>query len=95
MIKLKDSCNQILERLEYPHCERCERSDRYKFSFHHIVYRSEAPKHPNLHHPDNLIHVCDYCHNYFHESKARRIYLINERRLFKLFPKILQKYDNS
>lgn len=62
---------------------------------HHICYRSEARKHENLHDPRNKIDLCYACHEWFHQKKDRRDYLIRERELWKLFPdRILKsKYE--
>jgi len=56
---------------------------------HHIIYASEAPKHPNLHNEKNLILVCRKHHVYLHSKKDRRAKLVAERGLINLFPDIL------
>ncbi|GAF78733.1 unnamed protein product [marine sediment metagenome] len=43
----------------YNFCEKCTRSDK-GLSIHHIVYRSERPKHPMLHEKINLIILCTF-----------------------------------
>lgn len=53
---------------------------------HHIVYRSEAPDHPHLHHENNLIVICRRCHNTMHRIKSLRDKLIEDRGLKLLFP---------
>jgi len=69
----------------YWFCDKYNRSDTYNYSMHHIVYRSEKPKHKHLHNKRNLIDLCEACHRWFHEKKNRRIYLIEERKLTELF----------
>lgn len=56
----------------YNFCELCGRSDQYRYEVHHIVYRSESPKHKNINHEDNLVLLCKKCHDYLHEQKNRR-----------------------
>jgi predicted HNH restriction endonuclease len=60
---------------------------------HHLVYRSEARKHPNLNDERNLVFLCRMCHNSLHEKKSRREPFIKERRLWELFPVLLQRYN--
>jgi 5-methylcytosine-specific restriction endonuclease McrA len=81
--------NQISE-YGYHFCEHCQKSRGvYKFEVHHIIYRSEAPKHPYLHDKRNLIILCSDCHNgsgdSFHNNKSKRNYLIEERNLHEIF----------
>ena len=73
------------EKYGYWFCDKCEINETYHCSMHHIVYRSEKPKHEHLHNERNLIDLCMRCHNYFHEKKDRRNYLIEERNLTELF----------
>lgn len=47
----------------YWFCDKCKTNDAYHFSMHHIVYRSEKPKHEHLHNKRNLIDLCEKCHN--------------------------------
>lgn len=70
-------------------CERCLKpleNQIFAYHVHHIVYRSEAPKHRNLHNPLNFLLCCPRCHSWFHNKKDRRDYLVRERNLFVLFP---------
>lgn len=69
---------------EIERCERC--GDVNTLSVHHIVYRSEAPRHENLHNPRNLIKLCNECHAWFHQQKDRRKELVIHRMLWDLFP---------
>lgn len=72
-------------------CQRCE-INKGPFETHHIIYRSEKPKHPKLHDKINLILLCVKCHNFYHNKKANRLPLIEERKLTEVFgPEILNK----
>ncbi len=73
----------------YVYCEKCLRTITPRWEIHHIIYRSEAPKHKNLHNPRNLIHLCIQCHNDFHTDKSRRNDIVQERKLWELFPEYL------
>lgn len=46
---------------------------------HHIIFRSEKPKHPKLHSRENLIILCRSCHNKFHANKTMRNDLVRKR----------------
>lgn len=79
-----------LDQHGYTFCEHCQKSNGvYKFEVHHIIFRSEAPKHEHLHNPKNLIILCSDCHNgnknSFHSNKDKRNYLIEKRKLDDLF----------
>lgn len=81
----------FIEKHGYPFCEICKvnKNGTQKFEVHHIYYASLYPKHPQLHNFKNLIHVCIQCHNDFHSSKLKNIFLVleNERGLKELFGK--------
>jgi hypothetical protein len=66
-------------------CERCMAEKSILFSTHHIIYRTERPKHPSLNNLLNLIYLCAECHEWFHDKKIRRNYLIDDRDLTSLF----------
>lgn len=72
---------------EYGHlfCERCGINHTYQWEMHHLIYRSEKPKHRHLHDEKNLINLCMKCHNWFHAKKSRRNELIEKRNLVELF----------
>ena len=95
MSKHNDACKRyrekIYDRRGYLYCEKCgvNQNGSFRFSTHHIVYASEVPKHEFLHDEKNLIFLCERCHNFFHESKKNRDYLVKERGLNKLFNKNL------
>ena len=76
---------QKLEEHGYWFCDKCLSNNAYHCSMHHIVYRSEKPKHEHLHDERNLIDCCEICHLWFHEKKDRRNYLIEQRNLTELF----------
>jgi len=66
-------------------CERCYTDKSIMFSTHHIMFRSEYPRHPMLHSRDNLIHLCYDCHEYYHDKKSNRDSLVKERGLIEKF----------
>lgn len=80
------------ERYGYNFCQHCRKTTHRKHLHgHHIIYRSEAPNHPNLHDKENLILVCPPCHDKFHFGNKREIRepLVVGRKLrliFKEFP---------
>ena len=71
------------KKAQFTYCQKCNKS--CSIETHHIIFRSEAPNHPNLHHKSNLILLCGLCHRWFHEEKGRRLPWIRERELWKLF----------
>lgn len=76
---------QMIKDKGYKYCQKCNVSYSSFWSYHHIVFRSEKPCHPLLHNAVNLIHLCEGCHNWFHELKHRRMYLVKERGLDEIF----------
>ena len=70
----------------YMYCQVCSRSGLGRYDTHHIVYRSEAPRHENLHNERNLVICCVPCHNWFHKKKENRARIVQDRRLWELFP---------
>ncbi len=58
---------------------------------HHIIYRSEAPKHVNLHHLRNLLKLCQACHQKYHDNKDFRRDMVQWRELWELFPELRLK----
>lgn len=80
---------QIIEKDGFLHCQICLVSSDMRFEIHHIAFRSEFPKHENIHNLRNLIYLCIRCHNWFHSKKARRRFLVEERQLRELFPEIV------
>lgn len=69
----------------YYYCEHCWTSESLRWENHHIVFRSEKPKHKNLHNRRNILRVCIKCHNEFHKHKSIRRKYIIERKLWELF----------
>lgn len=65
-------------------CEKCGLPST-KLEAHHIIYRSEKPRHEHLHSKENIILLCVPCHNWFHKSKSNRNDLVLERKLHLLF----------
>lgn len=74
-----------LDTVWYSYCEHCNSSQSWRWETHHIVYRSEKPKHEYLHDERNLIRLCITCHNEFHKHKASRKELVEKRKLVELF----------
>lgn len=90
----------FIEKNGFLSCERCKKAlsnDIFVSHVHHIVYRSEAPKHENIHNLLNFLLVCVKCHSWFHQKKDRRDYLVKERKLWELFPEFeyLKKTNND
>jgi len=81
----KEISEQIILDFGFIKCQHCNRSDSVKFETHHIVFRSEKPKHKNLHKKENLILLCIQCHNDFHKYKPKRNDIVRERKLNELF----------
>jgi len=81
---------KMLKEKGYIYCEYCNTSNSLRWEMHHIIYRSEAPKHKNLHHRKNGILLCIKCHNILHKDKSLRDSLIEERKLYLLFPEYIK-----
>lgn len=64
-------------------CEHCFEPGHVEC--HHLVYRSEKPKHEHLHNKLNLILLLPKCHAWFHKKKSRRNDLVRKRGLATLF----------
>ncbi len=94
----KSQAERVIARMQneygYLHCELCGRIN-CNLHTHHIVYKSEAAKHPELHNERNLILVCadgigyHGCHEKLHADKKKREKLVQERNLKELFPNII------
>lgn len=69
----------------YNFCEHCKSSNAYRYETHHIIYRSEKPKHDNLHSRTNLLRLCRDCHIAFHKDKNMRYKYVVSRKLHELF----------
>lgn len=74
---------EVIEEHGYPRCQNC--GSNQACHEHHIIYRSEAPKHVNLHNKRNRIFICVPCHNWFHSKKSNRNNIVKERKLWELF----------
>lgn len=74
-----------LKEFGYLFCDKCNRSGSRYYEMHHIIFRSEKPKHKKLHDSINLIDLCVDCHNGFHDNKKSREYLVIERKLDAVF----------
>lgn len=81
----KEIDNDQIEERWYYYCQHCFTSSSLRWETHHIIYRSEVPKHPELHNKRNLLKCCMSCHNEFHKDKKMRNKYIEERKLNELF----------
>tara|TARA_R110000803_G_scaffold70704_2_gene133671 strand:+ start:1235 stop:1786 length:552 start_codon:yes stop_codon:yes gene_type:complete len=83
---------QVKKRVEKEHgrlcCEKCKTGRSIQFSTHHLIYRSERPKHPMLNNTMNLLYLCFDCHEWFHKRKKNRNKWILENKLWELFDRI-------
>lgn len=77
--------NKMIEEKGFVYCQRCTTANTPRFEKHHIIYRSEKPKHPELHSKINIIVLCIKCHNELHKTKRLRSYLVEERKLHLIF----------
>jgi hypothetical protein len=73
----------------FNYCERCGKPKPFKLDEHHIIMKSEKPKHKELDNERNKILLCsdmdNGCHSWYHAKKSRRNDLIDERKLEELF----------
>lgn len=83
--KYERNKKELLE--ETPFCNLCGTTN-HVLDTHHIIYRSEAPKHKSLHDKRNLIVLCRECHNKMHENKNIRELLVKQRKLHLLFKQL-------
>lgn len=65
------------------YCEECGKTGRLET--HHVIYRSEKPRHIHLHDPKNFMLLCVKCHNDYHSDKSKRNKIVEERKLNDLF----------
>lgn len=80
----KEITENQFNKYGYNFCEDCKRSG-VKLEGHHIVYRSEKPKHDKLHDKNNIILLCVPCHNKYHNIKSTRNELVTSRKLYLMF----------
>ena len=81
----RNNKDRVIKEYGHLNCEKCSTTSSIQFSTHHIVFRSEVPKHPELNNLRNLIYLCYECHELFHKDKKSRNYLIRLRKLIELF----------
>ncbi len=81
----KELDKEMIEKYWYRFCEHCWTSNSLRWEHHHIIFRSEKPKHPNLHDKENILHCCIKCHNLFHKEKKIRNDIVRKRWLDKIF----------
>jgi hypothetical protein len=84
-LKNRDEYRRLLiENHGYLFCEVCGKTNT-RFEAHHIIFRSEKPRHEYLHDKKNIINLCVPCHNWFHSKKGNRNELVKKRELHLLF----------
>jgi hypothetical protein len=75
----------MIDKVGYIYCECCHKSNALRFEGHHIVFRSEKPKHPNLNDKENILITADDCHVEFHKNKGKRNNIVKQRKLNLIF----------
>lgn len=83
--------NDMTSKVWYTYCEKCWATNKL-LELHHAIFRSECPKHPQKHSKINSIILCHSCHEWFHEKKSNRNYLIIERELWNVFDFLKKEY---
>lgn len=76
---------EMIQKHWYRFCEHCWINNSLRWEHHHIVFRSEKPRHEFLHDKRNIINLCIQCHNDFHKDKWKRNHLVYNRGLHLLF----------
>ncbi len=89
MNKILNYFNDKVLEVGYAKCEECGATNTI-FDVHHIIFRSEKPKHPEIDNPRNLILVCRKCHDRLHGKtgllkKEVRRHLVISRKLDEIF----------
>jgi len=69
----------------YNICQHCSRSNMFAYSTHHLIKKSQKKNHPELHNKDNLIFLCNECHEEAERSAEWNYKYIKERNLIELF----------
>ncbi len=93
--KIRDEIiSEMVKCTGAPHCQRCVLPG-LRLEAHHIIYRSEARGHRNLHKRQNCILVCTRCHNWFHKHKPNRANFVIGRKLWNLFPEFPYLKNNQ
>lgn len=72
----------------FNYCEICKKNKNsvLRLDEHHIVYKSEKPKHHEMENKRNKLILCDKCHTNLHDCpKYYRNVWIVERNLTELF----------
>lgn len=86
---------QMVDKFGFLSCQVCGTSNTLRWEVHHVVYRSEAPRHANLHSIDNLLICCIQCHNDLHSNKKLRRKIVSDRKLWQSFPEILSLQNEA
>ncbi len=93
----KQVIDEMLDEHGHLFCRRCDTIQSFKFHCHHIIFRSEAQYHPELHNKKNLLIVCDTCHiEKFHNGttkhETRKQYVL-DRKLNEMFKEVVFYLD--
>ena len=79
-------------------CEICGKEERLRLNVHHIINYNLFDKPKDAHFKENLLCVCDSCHQYIHTGKINLSGTLSEKRKLKLFEVLeklkAKKYDN-
>lgn len=81
----KEMDSEMIQKHWYRFCENCLVNNSLRWEHHHIVFRSEKPRHEFLHDRRNIINLCIQCHNDFHKEKWKRNQIVIDRELNKIF----------
>lgn len=85
----KETVNAMIKECGHVYCQNCGTSQSLRWEMHHIIFRSEAPRHKNIHHKNNSLFCCIQCHNNFHSKKSLRNKIVTDRELWNEFPELL------
>ncbi len=81
----KEMNTEMIKNHWYRFCEFCLINNSIRWEHHHIIFRSEKPRHEFLNDKRNILHLCIKCHNEFHKHKHIRDEIVKERKLNELF----------
>lgn len=98
-ISYKGGWKQISKKLlENNKCLICGEDNKFKLNIHHIINYNLFEKPKEAHFDDNLICLCDSCHQNLHLSKFNLLGYISEMRcnkLLELLETLKEKYKND
>lgn len=79
-------------------CEICGCSNKYKLNVHHIISYYLFDKSKDAHFLENLICLCDSCHQNLHLGKLNLLGILSEKirlKLLKLLETLKEKFKND